>query len=71
MSPAVAADQVQVSSAVVQVRSNNRYTWDISGTTSVASGNSISVTAATTSGTLNLGTATLTAAGSGPAGGCR
>jgi len=65
VSPAVAADQVQVSSAVVQVRSNNRYTWDISGTTSVASGNSISVTAATTSGPLNLGTATLTAAGSG------
>ncbi|MFZ5937473.1 copper oxidase [Pseudomonas putida] len=65
VSPAVNADEVQVSSAVVQVRSNNRYTWDISGTTSVATGNSISVAAATTSGPLNLGTATLTAASSG------
>ena len=65
VSPAVAADQIQVSSAVVQLRSNNRYTWDITGTTSVANGNSISVTAATTSGPLNLGTATLTAAGTG------
>jgi hypothetical protein len=63
--PAVVADQIEVSSAVVQVRSNNRYTWDISGTTSVASGNSITVTAATIGGPLNLGTATLTAATSG------
>ncbi|MBO9550006.1 Ig-like domain-containing protein [Pseudomonas sp.] len=65
VSPAVAADQVQVSSAVVQERSNARYTWDIAGTTSVATGNSINVTAATTNGPLNLGTATLTAATSG------
>jgi len=63
--PAVAMDEVQVSSASVQVRSNNRYTWELSGTTSVAAGNSITVTAATTSGPLNLGAATLTAATSG------
>ncbi|QCI12539.1 copper oxidase [Pseudomonas putida] len=65
VSPAVVADQIQVSSAAVQVRSNNRYTWDISGTTSVAAGNSISVTAATTAGPLNLGQATLSALGTG------
>lgn len=63
--PAVAKDDVQVSSATVQVRSNSRYTWDLSGTTSVATGNSISVTANTSSGPLALGTATLTAATSG------
>ncbi|MFJ4456718.1 hypothetical protein ACIP1G_22885 [Pseudomonas sp. NPDC089392] len=40
-----------------QVRSGNRYTWDLSGATSVATGNSISVTATTTSGPLNLGNA--------------
>jgi len=62
---AVAMDEIQVSSASVQVRSNNRYTWELSGTTSVAAGNSITVTAATTSGPLNLGAATLTTATSG------
>ena len=65
VSPAVVADQIQVSSATVQLRSNNRYTWDLSGTTSVATGNSITVIAATTAGPLNLGQATLSASGSG------
>ena len=65
VSPAAAVDQVQVTSATVQVRSGNRYTWDVAGTTSVATGNSISVTAASTSGPLNLGNATLTVATSG------
>ncbi|MNN36248.1 hypothetical protein D3C81_1501360 [compost metagenome] len=65
VSPAVAVDQIQVSSATVQLRNKNRYAWDLSGTTSVATGNSITVTAATTSGPLNLGTATLKAATTG------
>ncbi|NQD57689.1 multicopper oxidase domain-containing protein, partial [Pseudomonas sp. CM25] len=65
VNPAAPVDQIQVTSATVQVRSGNRYTWDLAGTTSVATGNSISVTAATTAGPLNLGTATLTAATSG------
>ncbi|MNP53648.1 hypothetical protein D3C76_1481380 [compost metagenome] len=63
--PAVVVDQIQVSSATVQVRSNDRYTWELSGTTTVATGNSITVTANTANGPLNLGTATLTASTSG------
>ncbi|MGX1021822.1 hypothetical protein AB7M33_004498 [Pseudomonas sp. Y3 TE3536] len=65
MSPALPVDNIQVSSASVQVRSGNRYTWELSGTTSVATGNAINVTVATTSGPLNLGAATLTAATTG------
>ncbi|MNO25854.1 Spore coat protein A [compost metagenome] len=58
-------ENLQVSSATVTTRSNNRYTWDLAGTTSRATSNSISVTVATTSGPLNLGTATLTATATG------
>ncbi|MFK8329832.1 Ig-like domain-containing protein [Pseudomonas sp. BJa5] len=63
VTPAVVADEIQVSSATVQLRSGNRYTWDVSGTTSIVAGNSITVSVATTNGPLNLGTATLTAVG--------
>ncbi|MFG5861714.1 Ig-like domain-containing protein [Metapseudomonas sp. CR1201] len=59
VSPAVALDQIQVTSATVTARSGNRYTWDLVGTTTVSSGNSISVTVATSNGPLSLGTATL------------
>ncbi|WEK28442.1 MAG: Ig-like domain-containing protein [Candidatus Pseudomonas phytovorans] len=62
---AAAVDQIQVTSATVQVRSGNRFTWDVQGTTTVATGNSISVTAATTGGPVSLGNATLTAATTG------
>jgi FtsP/CotA-like multicopper oxidase with cupredoxin domain len=65
VSPALPVDNIQVSSASVQVRSGNRYTWELAGTTSVATGNAINVTVATTSGPLNLGAATLTAATTG------
>lgn len=60
-----AADELQVTSATAQVRSNNRWTWEVSGTTSQATGNSIRVTVATTNGTLDLGLATLTATTTG------
>jgi len=65
VSAAAAIDQIQVTSATVQVRSGNRFTWDVQGTTTVATGNSISVTAATTGGPVSLGNATLTAATTG------
>ncbi|MGE8315375.1 MAG: Ig-like domain-containing protein, partial [Pseudomonas putida] len=65
VSAAAAVDQIQVTSATVQVRSGNRFTWDVQGTTTVATGNSISVTAATTGGPVSLGNATLTAATTG------
>jgi len=62
---AAAADELKVTSATVQVRSGNRFTWDVQGTTTVATGNSISVTAATTGGPVSLGNATLTATTTG------
>ena len=65
VSPAALIDDIQVSSATVQIRSGNRFTWDLSGTTSIATGNSINVSVATTNGPLNLGAATLTAATTG------
>lgn len=65
VSPPAVADEIQVSSATVQVRSNNRYTWELSGTTSVAANNSITVSVATTAGPLNLGAATLSTSGTG------
>ena len=58
-------EDLLVTSASVSARSNNRYTWDLAGTTSRATGNSITVSASTTGGQLNLGTATLTPSGAG------
>ncbi|WP_425500256.1 Ig-like domain-containing protein [Pseudomonas akapageensis] len=62
---AAVGEDLRVTSASVKLRSNNRYTWDLAGTTSKATGNSISVTAATTGGPLALGTATLTPTATG------
>ncbi|MCY1416277.1 Bacterial Ig domain protein [compost metagenome] len=58
-------EDLQVTSATVTVRSGGRYTWDLSGTTSKFTGNTITVTAATTGGPLSLGTATLSATATG------
>ncbi|TLP56079.1 MULTISPECIES: Ig-like domain-containing protein [Pseudomonas] len=65
VSPALAMDTLQVSSATLTKRSNNRWTWELAGTTTVAAGNSIQVTSSTTSGPLDLGLATLSPSGTG------
>jgi hypothetical protein len=62
--PTVNEDLV-ISSAAVTSRSNSRYTWDLTGTTSRGTGNTITVKVSTTAGLLNLGTATLTPIGTG------
>ncbi|UVJ46359.1 multicopper oxidase domain-containing protein [Pseudomonas sp. LS1212] len=62
---AAVSEDLQVTSASVVARSNNRYTWDLVGTTSRATGNTITVTASTTGGPLNLGTATLSTLATG------
>jgi hypothetical protein len=49
-----------VTGATVTSRSNSRWYWVLSGTTSRGTGNTITATATTTTGTVNLGTATLT-----------
>lgn len=61
--PPVVAENLTVATATVRARTGNRYRWDLSGQTSRATGNTITVTVSTTAGPLNLGTATLTAAG--------
>ncbi|TWC55276.1 FtsP/CotA-like multicopper oxidase with cupredoxin domain [Pseudomonas sp. SJZ080] len=63
--PAAVNEDLVVTSATVTARSNSRYTWDLAGTTSRGTGNSITATASTTAGPLSLGTATLTPTGTG------
>jgi len=65
VAPAVVeVDQnVRVSNATVTVRSNNRYAWELAGTSALKVGDTLAVTTSTTSGTLNLGTATVLSGG--------
>ncbi|MNP48171.1 hypothetical protein D3C76_1422750 [compost metagenome] len=58
-------EELVATSASVTVRSNNRYTWDLAGTTSKGTGNTLAVTVTTTAGPLSLGNAILTPTGSG------
>ncbi|MFK0089563.1 Ig-like domain-containing protein [Pseudomonas sp. NPDC090755] len=54
---------LKASLASVTVRSNNRYAWELAGTSSLKVGATLTLTAATTSGPLTLGTATVMAGG--------
>ena len=65
VTPAAVNEDLVVTSAWVSVRSNSRYTWDLAGTTSRGTGNTLTVTASTTAGPLNLGNAILTPTGTG------
>lgn len=66
VSPSAAVNEdLVVTSATVTARSNNRYTWDLAGTTSRGTGNTLTVTASTTAGPLNLSNAILTPTGTG------
>ena len=62
---AAVVENLIVTGATVTARSNGRYYWVLSGTTSRGPGNSITATATTTTGTVNLGTATLTPTATG------
>ncbi|MDD1012653.1 Ig-like domain-containing protein [Pseudomonas rubra] len=55
VSPRPAAETFAVTAATVTARSNNRYNWDISGTSSVTTGNTITVQVTTPSGLVTLG----------------
>lgn len=59
VSPRPAAETFTVTAATVTARSNNRYNWDISGTSSVTTGNVVTVRVTTTTGVQTLGTATV------------
>jgi len=63
VSPRPAAETFAVTAATVQARSNNRYNWDISGTSSVTTGNTITVRVTTTTGVQTLGTTTVPVTG--------
>ncbi|MFZ0154651.1 Ig-like domain-containing protein [Pseudomonas sp.] len=55
VSPRPAAETFTVTAATVTARSNNRYNWDLSGTSSVTTGNTITVQVTTPSGLVTLG----------------
>ena len=59
VSPRPAAETFAVTAATVTARSNNRYNWDLSGTSSVTTGNTITVQVTTPTGLVTLGTTTV------------
>jgi hypothetical protein len=59
VSPRPAAETFAVTAATVTARSNNRFNWDISGTSSVTTGNTVTVRVTTTTGEQTLGTVTV------------
>ncbi|HDS1733045.1 MULTISPECIES: Ig-like domain-containing protein [Pseudomonas] len=63
VSPRPAAENFAVTAATVAARSNNRFNWDISGTSSVTTGNTITVQVTSTTGLVTLGTTTVPVTG--------
>jgi hypothetical protein len=63
VSPRPAAETFAVTAATVTARSNNRFNWDISGTSSVTTGNTITVQVTTPTGLQTLGTTTVPVTG--------
>ncbi|MBM3104359.1 cadherin-like domain-containing protein [Pseudomonas sp. V1] len=59
VSPRPAAETFAITAATVTARSNNRYNWDLSGTSSVTTGNTITVQVTTPTGLVTLGTTTV------------
>lgn len=58
-----AGETFTVTAATVLARSNNRYNWDVSGTSSVTTGNTVTVRVTTTTGVQTLGTTTVPVTG--------
>lgn len=58
-----AGETFTVTAATVLARSNNRYNWDVSGTSSVTTGNTVTVRVTTTTGVQTLGTITVPVTG--------
>jgi hypothetical protein len=63
VSPKPPQETFAVTAATVQARSNNRYNWDISGTSSITTGNTVTVEVTSTAGLVTLGTTTVPANG--------
>jgi hypothetical protein len=63
VSPRPAAETFTVTTATVQARSNNRFNWDFAGTSSVTTGNTITIQVTTPTGLVTLGTTTVPVTG--------
>jgi hypothetical protein len=63
VSPRPAAETFTVTTATVSARSNNRFTWDFAGTSSVITGNVITIQVSTPTGLATLGTTTVPVTG--------
>jgi len=63
VSPRPAAETFTVTASTVQARSNNRFNWDFTGTSSVTTGNTITVQVSTPTGVVTLGTTTVPVTG--------
>lgn len=63
VSPRPAAETFTVTTATVSARSNNRFTWDFAGTSSVTTGNTITIKVTTPTGLQTLGTTTVPVTG--------
>lgn len=59
VSPRPAAENFAVTVSTVQARSGGRFNWDFTGTSSVTTGNTITVQVTTPTGLVTLGTATV------------
>ncbi|WP_223512752.1 Ig-like domain-containing protein [Pseudomonas sp. GL-B-19] len=59
VSPRPAAETFAVTTATVSARSNNRFTWSFAGTSSVTTGNTITIKVTTPTGLVTLGTTTV------------
>lgn len=63
VSPRPPAETFTVTTATVSARSNNRFTWDFAGTSSVTTGNTITIQVSTPTGLQLLGTTTVPVTG--------
>lgn len=63
VSPRPATETFTATTATVQARSNNRFNWDFAGTSSVTTGNTITVQVTTPTGLVTLGTTTVPVTG--------
>ncbi|MHC8411920.1 Ig-like domain-containing protein [Pseudomonas sp. Hz4] len=59
VSPRPAAETFAVTTATVSARSNNRFNWDFTGTSSVTTGNTITIQVTTPTGLVTLGSTTV------------
>ncbi|MGH8346074.1 MAG: Ig-like domain-containing protein [Pseudomonas sp.] len=63
VSPRPVAETFAVTTATVSARSNNRFTWSFAGTSSVTTGNTITIKVTTPTGQVTLGTTSVPANG--------